>query len=147
MPRPCQNRHDLPENYAQEHVVWSNTQCAICWSYLNNPAIKKQYDTLIAVPINTTSKKSGCCGKIVSAIKSFSSWTGQAFRKPNEEQLKTRETICQSNVCGKWDSKNDKCNECGCWLKKVLPIVGDVGKRNHADEACPLNLWKEIPRG
>ncbi len=152
MPRPCHRKHDAPENFAQANTAWSKNQCATCWQYLNSQSYREACDKTKedkGAKVTGIEKTSGCCGKtaaekIITAGQSFASWAGDNFRKPNEEQLAIRESICKSNICGKHDSVNDKCNDCGCWLKKVLPIVGDVGKRNHAIQECPQKLWGPV---
>ena len=134
--------------------------CPVCWGFATKPGLRQRYIKMAireaSRPPSTTlpqppKTKSSCCGgnksiatTAAQAVKAFGSWAGQNFRKPTAEQLTERESICRSNICKKWDATNDSCLECGCWLKKVLPVVGDVGKRNHATQECPLKFWPAV---
>ncbi len=64
----------------------------------------------------------------------------------DDKEFQRRWNICQSNVCGVYDEKKDKCRSCGCYMeikanmKKHINIKA-LGRVEITH--CPLAYWGE----
>jgi hypothetical protein len=122
----------LEMNVARTGTVAYRTKCAE--SHPNHEHWRKEMirmatDTKTYPPITRQIQNAlGALGRAGEALA-----TGQPVLATEEEQAR-RLAICESNVCGKYDSSQRKCSACGCFanLKKRL-----------STEHCPLDppLW------
>jgi len=55
--------------------------------------------------------------------------------RANEDIIKERTSICESNECGKYDGEKMKCLECGCPFHRKVIL---------ASQECPLGKWDAV---
>lgn len=68
-----------------------------------------------------------------SAVMAAGKWAAAGLPEASQEQLAKRQAECRA--CDRWDSRAERCLECGCYTQIKLRM---------ATERCPLGRWSAV---
>lgn len=150
-PAPAHSRH-RNKMYCQWEKLGEKFQCPACGTVQGHSALRtcgprEKLGALPPAPELDEDEIDHAVRFLGYSLVDVKNWASAIKRwiaagKPvrTDEEVAAIFAICESNRCGFWDAKSERCKECGCNVN--LSTFAPKNKSRMKTEVCPKGLWR-----